>query len=94
MLSLCTLSQAAPDPTEIPPQDGHSSPTGRQKAKSLASELICHAIQREVAVVNTRHALYFQGASLRGGGWACGDGGREKKSPGVQKHGRKPSRST
>jgi len=40
----------------------------RQKAKSLASKLSCHAIQRLTTIINTRHALHFQGTS--GGGFA------------------------
>eukprot|EP00983_Pelagomonas_calceolata_P041986 1138295-Pelagomonas_calceolata.AAC.2 len=38
----------------------------RQKAKSLASKLSCCAIQRLTTVINTRHALHYQGTS--GGG--------------------------
>eukprot|EP00983_Pelagomonas_calceolata_P037876 1136559-Pelagomonas_calceolata.AAC.3 len=40
----------------------------RQRAKSLASKLSCHAIQRLTTIIYTRHALHFQGTS--GGGVA------------------------
>jgi len=39
----------------------------KQKAESLASQLSVHAIQRLSNIINTRHALCFQGASGRGG---------------------------
>ena len=39
----------------------------KQKAESLASQLRDHAIQRLSTIINTRHALCFQGASGRGG---------------------------
>eukprot|EP00983_Pelagomonas_calceolata_P118454 1160510-Pelagomonas_calceolata.AAC.6 len=34
-----------------------------QKAKSLASKRSCHAIQRLTTIIDTRHALHFQGTS-------------------------------
>jgi len=37
-----------------------------QKAKVLASQLRDHAIQKLSTIINTRHALCFQGASGRG----------------------------
>eukprot|EP00983_Pelagomonas_calceolata_P107061 1159303-Pelagomonas_calceolata.AAC.2 len=40
----------------------------RQKAKPLASKSSYHAIQTFTAIINTRHALHFQGTS--GGGFA------------------------
>eukprot|EP00983_Pelagomonas_calceolata_P083787 1156231-Pelagomonas_calceolata.AAC.1 len=39
----------------------------RQKAKSLASKLSCHAIQRRTTIIDTRHALHCQGTSGGGG---------------------------
>ena len=39
----------------------------KQKAESLASQLRDHAIQRLSTIINTRHALCFQGVSGRGG---------------------------
>eukprot|EP00983_Pelagomonas_calceolata_P058062 1145346-Pelagomonas_calceolata.AAC.6 len=42
----------------------------RQKAKSLASNLSCHAIQRSTTIINTRHALHLQGSA--GGGGSAG----------------------
>jgi len=39
----------------------------KYKAKSLASKLSCHAIQRLTTIINTRHALCLQGTSGWGG---------------------------
>eukprot|EP00983_Pelagomonas_calceolata_P007007 227837-Pelagomonas_calceolata.AAC.1 len=56
----------------------HYRPLPRQKAKSLASKLSCHAIQILTTILNARHALHFQGW----GCWARGSGEQEKESPG------------
>eukprot|EP00983_Pelagomonas_calceolata_P064355 1148087-Pelagomonas_calceolata.AAC.2 len=58
----------------------------RQKAKSLASKLSCNAIQRLTTILNTRHALHFQG-TLGGGGllgaWRRRAGEGEFRRPGA-----------
>eukprot|EP00983_Pelagomonas_calceolata_P087843 1157053-Pelagomonas_calceolata.AAC.1 len=57
----------------------------RQQAESLASKLSCHAIQRFKTIVNTRHALQFQGTSGGGvlGAWRRRAGGGESGRPGA-----------
>eukprot|EP00983_Pelagomonas_calceolata_P034197 1071552-Pelagomonas_calceolata.AAC.1 len=65
----------------------------KQKAKSLASKLRNHAIQRLATIINTKHALCLRGGFWGGGCWARGGGGWEKETPGVQEHGEQPSRS-
>eukprot|EP00983_Pelagomonas_calceolata_P098594 1158368-Pelagomonas_calceolata.AAC.13 len=57
----------------------------RQEAKPLASKLSYRAIQGLTTIINTRHALHFQGTS--GGGllgawrWRAGEG--ESRRPGA-----------
>ena len=52
----------------------------KQKAKSLATQLRDHAIQRLSIIINTKHALCFQGASGRGfaGRAAAAEDGRRR----------------
>eukprot|EP00983_Pelagomonas_calceolata_P131182 1161750-Pelagomonas_calceolata.AAC.6 len=56
----------------------------RQKAKSLAFKLSCHAIQRLTSIIHTRHVLQFQVASggvLGARRWRAGEG--ESGRPGA-----------
>eukprot|EP00983_Pelagomonas_calceolata_P001032 36585-Pelagomonas_calceolata.AAC.2 len=62
--------------------------TTRKKAKSSASKLSCHAIQRLTTIINTRHALHFHGTSGEGGvlgawQWQWRAGGGESGRPGA-----------
>eukprot|EP00983_Pelagomonas_calceolata_P046902 1140381-Pelagomonas_calceolata.AAC.4 len=48
----------------------------KQKAKSLAFKLSCHSMQRLTTIttiINSRHALCFQGASGEGGVAGCAE---------------------
>eukprot|EP00983_Pelagomonas_calceolata_P015322 485776-Pelagomonas_calceolata.AAC.1 len=56
----------------------------KQKAKSLASKLRDHTIQRLTSIINIRHALCFHGGFWGGVCWARGGRGREKESPGAR----------
>eukprot|EP00983_Pelagomonas_calceolata_P134858 1162101-Pelagomonas_calceolata.AAC.1 len=57
----------------------------KQKAKSLAFKLSCHAIQRLTTNFNTRHALHFRGTSRGGvlGAWQWRAGEGESGRPGA-----------